>query len=185
MNTTAQAGMKRFLRTAMLGWAIGMGALGMGTNASASGGSGGGGSASTEPVAAGTVIRLDNFKLKYNGDAAKGTVTLGYAADGTAQSMDFSLGQINVPDGSVLPVQVITGRYHTIFSYYSYSILEYTTTPGYVVVKNKSVTLSLNKLNGDVVPDFPSPTIGTTEVRIFSPDGTIQILGGSMGKLRP
>lgn len=99
--------------------------------------------------------------------------------------MDFSLSQINVPDGTVLPVQVTVGVYKTIVSYYVYTIIEYTTTTGTLTVNKKSVTLSLNRLKGDVVPDFPLPTLGTTDIRIYSPDGSRQILFGTVGKLRP
>ncbi len=177
--------MKRFATALALGLLVGVGACGMGGVALASGGSGGGSAGGTDPSATGTVINLSNFKQKFNNDSAKGKVTLGYAADGSAQSMDFSLSSINVPDGTVLPVQVITGVYRTVFSYYSYQVVDYTTWPGTLVVKNKSVTLTLNKLNGDTVPEFPQATVGSTEIRIFSPDGATEILDGLGGKLRP
>jgi len=183
MNRAAQFAMKRFVSSMALVLLIGGSVFGPGTTALASG-SGGGGNSSA-PDAAGTVINLSNFKLKFNGVSANGKVTLGYAADGSAQSISFALGSINVPDGSVLPVNVVTGVYHTVFSYYSYTVLEYTTTPGTLTVKNKSVTLTLSTLNGDIIPPFSPVTVGTTDIHIYSPDGTTEVLGGSIGKLRP
>ncbi len=149
------------------------------------GGGGGGTTTSTDTTTGGQVIRLSNFNRSYNGASAKGQVTLNYASDGSAQSMDFSLSQINVPDGTVLPVKVIAGVYGLIVSYYTYYGIVYTITPGTVTVYHKSVSLSLSRLKGDKIPDFPLPTLGTTEIQIYSPDGNIEILDGTLGKLRP
>ncbi len=180
MITIRSMSAKRFIQIAAMALLVGAGAFAPGTHALASGGNSTG-----VDAAAGTVINLSNFKQTFNGSSPKGKVTLGYSADGTAQSIDFNLSSINAPDGTVLPVQVVTGVYRTIVSYYSYQVVEYTTTSGTLTVKGKSVVLSLNKLNGDVVPDFPAQTVGTTEIRIFSPDGATEILGGTTGKLRP
>lgn len=184
MYRAAQFKMTRFVFSLALGILMSASVFMPGTTALASGG-GGGSAPGTDPNAAGTVINLSNFKQKFNGDSAKGKVTLGFAANGSPQSMDFALSSINVPDGTILPVNVVTGVYHTIVSYYSYTVLEYTTTPGTLTVKNKSVILSLNALNGDVIPPFSPVTVGTTDVHIYSPDGTTEILGGTIGKLRP
>lgn len=187
MQNTQHPGWKRLVRAATLCLVVGAGTLGMGSAALAQrggGGSGGGGGADTTATG-GILIKLSNFNQNYNGASAKGQVTLGYAADGSAQSITYNLSQINVPDGTVLPVQVVTGVYKTVVSYYTYLVLEYTTTPGTVTVYHKSVTLSLNKSKGDVVPDFPAPTVGTTEIRIYAADNSREILGGTSGSLHP
>ena len=185
--------MKRLLRSAALGLLVGVSTFGLGVAAPASGGGGGGSArgggvdstATPDTPTGAQVIKLSNIRLTYNGATPKGDVTLGYADDGSAQSMDFSLSKINVPDGSVLPVEVVTGNWGTVISYYTYYGIIYKTTPGSVTVNHGSVTLSLSRLKGDVIPDFPLPTLGTTEIRIYSPDGATQILGGVIGKLRP
>src|SRR5579864_2453376 len=109
MQKGTHPGMKRLLRSVTLSLMVGVSLAALGVAASASGGSGGGGGggSATDTTTGGQVIRLSNFNQNYNGTTPKGQVTLGYAADGSAQSITYSLSQINVPDGTVLPIQVV------------------------------------------------------------------------------
>ena len=170
------SGVKRLMSAVLMLGAM-MFALTPGMRATASGGG--------ETTTGGTTVRLSNFNRKYNNSSPKGTVTLNYAADGTAQSIDYSLGSINVPDGTEIPVQIVMGRYQLVVSYYTYYGIVYTTYNGTLTINKQSCTLSLNKLNGDAVPDFPSATTGTIAVHIYSADGSTEILGGSAGTLKP
>lgn len=150
----------------------------------AGGGAGGGGSPASGGVkdVGGVLVPLVAQVLSYNGKTPQGSVNLGYAADGTAQSIAFDLTNIKVPDGSVLPVKVIMGRLESIFTYYQITQVVYTEVDGSITVSHGSASLTLSKLNGDVVPDFPAASAaGTTDIQILSPDGTVLLLEGVAG----
>ena len=157
----------------------------------ASGGSGGGGGAaggggkppvSKDPTGSGVLVPLSNLGYSYNNKFPVGSVVLGYAADGTAQSMTFNLSQINVPDGTVLPVRVIMGKLSTIFTYYAITNAVYTEVDGIITITHNSASLVLSKLTGNVIPDFAAPSAAaTTEIRILSPNTPATILDGTIG----
>lgn len=155
-----------------------------GVKAGGGGSAAGGGNAGgvKDPVGQSVVLTL-NSGVIYNGALPKGTATLGYAADGTAQSLAFNLSSLKVPDGSVLPIRVIVGRLQTIFTYYQITQVTYTEYDGSITVNHGSASLSLNKANGDIVPDFtpPTPASGTTAIQIYSPDGTTLLLNALQG----
>lgn len=149
----------------------------------------GGGSAPTggtakpkDPASAGVLVPLVSPVLSYNGAVPKGSVTLVSAADGSAQSIAFNLSAINVPSGTVLPVQVIVGHLETIYTYYAFSQVVYTETDGTITINHGSATLLLDTRNGDIVPQFVAPNaFGTTEIRILSPDSSVLLLDGTVG----
>lgn len=156
----------------------------------ASGGSSGGGGTSggTKPpvsndlAGSSVLLPLSNLGYAYNNKFPAGSVTLSYAADGTAQGMTFSLSQINVPDGTVLPVQVIMGKLSTIFAYYAITNVVYTEVDGTITINHNSASLVLSKLTGDVIPSFAAPTAAaTTEIRIMAPNSAATILDGTTG----
>lgn len=146
------------------------------------GGGGTGGGGGVKDVS-GTLVPLSSYGLAYNGKVPLGAATLGYAADGvTPQSFGLSLSNIRVPDGSVLPVRVIVGHLETIFTYYQITHVVYTETDGSVSVSHGVAMLNLSTLNGDVVPTFLGPAVmGTTEISILSPDGSVRLLDGVTG----
>ena len=185
--STKPSGMKRFAKALCVGMVV-LSTMGLGTATLASGGSGGGGSAKSGGTTDGTgvVVTLTPQVASYNGATPKGTVNLGFAADGTAQSMSYNLSAIKVPDGTVLPVRVKMGKIETIFTYYALSSVVYTEVYGTITISHSSSNLTLNKLNGNVVPDFPNPNgLGTTEISIFSPDGSTMLLDGIVGTFHP
>ncbi len=154
------------------------------STAFASGGSAAGGGAAG--ISHGSTDKLSSFGVSYNGLVPQGQVSLVSTASGVAQSMTYKLSGLNVPDGTVLPVRVIMGKKTLInTSYYSTYGVVYTETDGTVTVYHKSVALALDTINGDVLPDFPDTTVGTTDIRILSPDGGTQLLGGMTGHFAP
>ena len=171
--------------------AAAIGAFGTVSPVLASGGAGAGGAAgggggkppvSKDPAGSGVLLPLSNLGYAYNNKFPMGSVTLGYAADGTAQSITFNLSQINVPDGTVLPVRVIMGKLSTIFTYYAITNVVYTEVDGTVTIYHNSASLVLSKLTGDVIPDFAPPTAAaTTEIRIMAPNSAVTILDGTTG----
>ena len=173
--------LKSSLLSVALVAALGAGSLVAPAFAAGKAGGGGTGGGGVKDVA-GTLVSLSNAGQSYNGKLPQGTATLGYAADGSAQSMAFSLNSINVPDGSVLLVRVIMGRLETIFTYYQITHVVYTEVDGSITVSHGAATLTLSKLNGDAVPNFPGPSAaGTTEISILSPDGAFRLLDGVSG----
>ena len=155
------------------------------TPALAAGKAGGGavGGAGGVKDVGGTLVPLSSYGLVYNGKTPLGSATLGYAADGvTPQSFSVSLSDIRVADGSVLPVRVIVGHLETIFTYYQITHVVYTETDGSVTVSHGTATLNLNTLNGDIIPRFLGPAVmGTTEISIMTPDGSVRLLDGVSG----
>lgn len=174
-----------FALTALLGSALALTpALASGGKVVGGGATGGGGSVKSGGTAdsTSTVVPLDSYGLIYNGLTPTGSATLGYAADGSAQSLSISVKNVNVPDGSVLPVRVIIGKLESIFTYYQTTQVVYHEVDGTISVKSKSASLNLSTLNGDVVPDFPGPApAGTTEIQVLSPDGSTVLLDGLTG----
>ena len=147
------------------------------------GGGQAGGGKGTGTDASSTLMILSNGGASYNGKLPAGSVTLGYAADGSPQSISFSLSNVNVPNGTVLPVRVITGHLETIFTYYQITHVVYVEVDGSITISHGSASLSLSKLNGDVIPDFVSAAAasGTTEIAIQSPNGAVRLLDGITG----
>lgn len=151
-------------------------ALGIGTIAVPALASGG-----TTMTSVGVVDKLSSDGLIYNGVQPKGSVTLIYPSFGNpASGMIFSLSGLNVPDGSVLPVRVIMNR---LGGYYAPIGLGSTEVDGSITVSHNTGSLVLNTNDGDVVPNFPLPTSGTTDIRILSPDGATQLLEGVSGRM--
>ena len=189
-QTMKQSGIKR-LATVLCVGLIALSTAGMGTATLASGGNGGGGGGGSSKSGGTTdgtvvVVTLVPQIASYNGAVPKGAVNLGFAADGSAQSMAFNLSSIKVADGTALPVHVIMGKIQTIFTYYALSSVVYTEADGTITINHSSATLTLSKLKGDVVPDFPNPNgLGTTEIRILTPDGTTTLLDGIVGTFHP
>lgn len=150
----------------------------------ASGGSAAGGSAAG--VSHGGTDKLSSYGVSYNGIVPTGQVGLASTAAGVPQTMTYKLSNLNFPDGTVLPVRVIMGKKVVVTaSYYSTYGVVYTETDGTVTVYHRSVSLALDAINGDVLPDFPDISAGTTDIRILSPDGATQLLGGVTGHFAP
>ena len=113
----------------------------------------------------GTLVPLSSHGLVYNGKTPLGSATLGYAAD-----------------GSVLPVRVIVGHLETIFTYCQITPVVYTETDGSVTVSHGTATLNLNTLDGDIIPRFLGPAVmGTTEISVMTPDGSVRLLDDVSG----
>jgi len=167
-----------------LALAAALGTVGSITPTFAAGGKAAGGS--TAGVSHGSTDQLSSFGVIYNGAVPKGQVGLVSAADGTPLSMTFKLNSLNVPDGTVLPIRVIMGKKTIIFgSYYSTYGVAYTETDGTVVVSHKSVAMTLDAAVGDPLPDFPDTSVGTTDIRILSSDGSVELLSGITGHFSP
>ena len=137
------------------------------TPALAAGKAGGGavGGAGGVKDVGGTLVPLSSYGLVYNGKTPLGSATLGYAAD-----------------GSVLPVRVIVGHLETIFTYCQITPVVYTETDGSVTVSHGTATLNLNTLDGDIIPRFLGPAVmGTTEISVMTPDGSVRLLDDVSG----
>lgn len=181
------ANMKSVLIPLALAAALGAGAftpaLAVGKAGGGAAGGGAVGGAGGVKDVGGTLVPLSSYGLVYNGKTPLGSATLGYAADGvTPQSFSLSLNDIRVADGSVLPVRVIVGHLETIFTYYQITHVVYTETDGSVTVSHGTATLNLSTLNGDIIPRFLGPAVmGTTEISILTPDGSVRLLDGVSG----
>ncbi|MEO7718043.1 MAG: hypothetical protein ABIY70_17720 [Capsulimonas sp.] len=127
-------------------------------------------------------FKLNDLKISYNGTVAAGTATIGYDANGVADSLTISLSKVNVPDGTVCHLNSICGRQTIITAtYYTTYGRVYTEIDGDITIHKGSATLSLSRAKGDIIPDFPTATaIGTSEIRVTAPDG-VWILDGTQG----
>jgi hypothetical protein len=115
----------------------------------AGGGGGGGGMKSNSFSVIGSIWSPASNGLK----APSGTATLTYDATQTTRSVSVNLGNVYLPDGTVLNVVfydvIVVGTYYTtpIYSFVPHEV-------GRMVVSGGTARLSISTANGDDVPLF-------------------------------
>jgi len=108
-----------------------------------------------------------SFAAPYYTTGPTGTCTFGYTSDNSYKSLNISASGFSYKDGTELQIEVHMTRPSPVTYYGTVT----TVSSGKVVVYGGSAKLYISTDVGNIVPDFPIPTAGTTTLYVKSPTG--------------